>query len=151
VSLALAQYLAGDTHGARITAEQARNVLEPRYRDEPDYHLATALSKIYAVLGEKDAALKVAEQGVMLLPRAKDAVWGPSLEENLAFIETVLGENSRAIAVLTSLLQTPYSSARYNPACITAALLRLDPIWDPLRADPAFRKLCEDKQPPATP
>jgi hypothetical protein len=30
---------------------------------------------------------------------------------------------------------------------ITPALLRLDPIWDPLRADPAFQKLCEEKQP----
>jgi len=31
------------------------------------------------------------------------------------------------------------------------ALLRLDPLWDPLRADPAFQKLCEEKQPPAMP
>jgi hypothetical protein len=30
---------------------------------------------------------------------------------------------------------------------VTPALLRLDPIWDPLRADPAFQKLCEEKQP----
>jgi hypothetical protein len=28
---------------------------------------------------------------------------------------------------------------------VTPALLRLDPIWDPLRADPAFQKLCEEK------
>ena len=39
----------------------------------------------------------------------------------------------------------------YGVTPITPALLRLDPIWDPLRADPAFQKLCEEKQPPATP
>ena len=33
----------------------------------------------------------------------------------------------------------------YGPTPITPALLRLDPIWDPLRADPAFQKLCEEK------
>jgi hypothetical protein len=41
----------------------------------------------------------------------------------------------------------PYSSWYYGPAPITPALLRLDPIWDPLRADPAFQKLCKEKQP----
>jgi len=29
---------------------------------------------------------------------------------------------------------------------MTPAVLRLDPVWDPLRADPAFQKLCEEKQ-----
>jgi hypothetical protein len=28
---------------------------------------------------------------------------------------------------------------------LTPALLRIDPVWDPLRDDPAFQKLCEEK------
>jgi serine/threonine-protein kinase len=145
------QRLAGDTAGAKLTAEQARNTLEPLYRDQPD-NLQRAvcgadLSLAYAVMGQKDAALEAAERAVMVLPRAKDAVDGPSLEENLALIQTIFGENSRAISTLTRLLKTPYKSWVYGLRPITPALLRLDPLWDPLRSDPAFQKLCEEKQP----
>jgi hypothetical protein len=98
-------------------------------------------------MAEKDSAIKIAEGAIMLLPRTNDAAAGPLYEENLALIETIVGENSPAISTLTPLLQTPYSSWYYGPAPITPALLRLDPIWDPLRADPAFQKLCEEKQP----
>jgi len=80
------------------------------------------------------------------VPSSKDRLSGPGFEENLALVETIIGENSRAISTLTRLLQTPYGGWLYNPAPITPALLRLDPIWDPLRADPAFQKLCEEKQ-----
>ena len=147
-TLAFTQRLAGDTAGAKVTAEQARNTLEQLYRDQPDNSVfAASLSLAYAVMGEKDSALKAAEHAIMLLPRAKDAVYGPGFEENLALIQTIFGENSRAISTLTQLLQTPYDSWLYDPAPITPALLRLDPIWDPLRADPAFQKLCEEKQP----
>ena len=44
-------------------------------------------------MGEKDLALKLAERAIMLLPRAKDPVSGPSFEENLAVIQTMVGEN----------------------------------------------------------
>jgi serine/threonine-protein kinase len=98
------------------------------------------------VIGEKDSALKAAERAIMLLPRAKDAVSGPGLEENLAFIQTIFSENSRAISTLAQLLQTPHVIEVFCQTPITPALLRLDPIWDPLRADPAFQKLCEEKQ-----
>jgi serine/threonine protein kinase/Flp pilus assembly protein TadD len=148
VALAFTQRLAGDTAGAKLTAEQAHNTFERLYRDQPDnVYLAIGLSQAYATMGEKDSALKEAEYAMMLLPRAKDAISGPGLEENLAFIQTIFGENSRAISTLTQLLRTPYQSTLYDPAPITAALLRFDPLWDSLRADPAFQKLCEQKQP----
>ena len=156
VTLAYTQRLANETAGARLTAEQARNTFQQLSKDQPDNvdervigslsqaaNLAVTLSQAYAVLGEKDLALKAAERAIMLLPSAKDRVWGPYYEENLALILTIVGENSHAISTLTQLLQTPYSG---YPTPITPALLRLDPIWDPLRGDPAFQKLCEEKQ-----
>ena len=140
VTLALTQQLAGDTAGAKVTAERVRNILEQLYRDQPDnWRLAAMLSQAYAAMGEKDLALREAERAIMLLP------FGSTLE-NLAFIHTIFGENSRAISTLTQLLQTPYTSLLNTLTPITPALLRLDPIWDPLRADPAFQKLCEEKQ-----
>jgi TolB-like protein/Tfp pilus assembly protein PilF len=147
VLLAFMQHLAGDTAGARATAQQARNTLEPLCKNQPDNHYVVALlSLAYAVLGEKDSALKEAERAITLLPSAKDRAAGPGLEENLALTQMTFGENSRAISILTQLLQTPYGSSLYG-APVTPALLRLDPTWDPLRADPTFQKLCEEKQP----
>ena len=145
--LALTQRLNGDTAGANVTAAQACNTLEPLCKNQPDNALFVAgLSLANAVLGEKALALKEAERAITLSPSNKDQVRGPAYEEVLALVETMVGENSLAISTLTRLLQTPYSSWLYVGA-VTAALLRLDPLWDPLRADPAFQKLCEEKQP----
>ena len=148
IVLSFAQRLAGDTAGAKVAAEQARHTLEQFYRDQPDSDsIAAAVSLAYAAMGEKDPALKAAERAVMLLPSSNDRVYGPGHEEILAFVQTIVGENSRAISILTRLLQTPYYGRIYSEAPITPALLRLDPIWNPLRSDPAFQKLCEEKQP----
>jgi TolB-like protein/Tfp pilus assembly protein PilF len=139
--------LAGDTAAAKVTAEKARNTIEQLRRDRPDdANLAGMLSQANAALGEKDSALKEAERAIMLLPSAKDAVDGPAMEENLAVIQTMFGENSSAISTLTRLLRTPGNGWLCNTP-VTPALLRLDPVWDPLRSDPAFQKLCEEKQP----
>src|SRR6476659_8381615 len=151
VVLALMQRLAGDTAAAKVTGEQARNELEQRYRDQQNdaflaAGLSQALSRVYAVIGEKDSALKAAEHAIMLLPRSKDRVSGPAMDENLAFIQATFGEHSNPVSTLTQLLQIPYNSWVYGPATITPTLLKLDPMWDPLRADPAFQKLCEEKQ-----
>jgi serine/threonine protein kinase/predicted Zn-dependent protease len=147
VVLAFIQRLAGDTVGAKFTAEHARNSLEQLHGDQPDNAFFSALlSQAYAALRDKDSALKAAQQSIVLLPTAKDRKWGPGFEENLALIQTIFGENRRAIETLTRLLQTPYDSFVYpGTAPITPAILRLDPLWDPLRSDTAFQKLCEEK------
>jgi tetratricopeptide (TPR) repeat protein len=146
-SLAFTQLLAGDSAGAKITAEQARKTLEPICKNQPDNDFAAStLSIAYAVLGDKNSALKEAERAIALSPSAKYAAYGPRFEENLALIQTIIGENGRAISTLARLMEIPYWSQLYGTP-ITPALLRLDPTWDPLRADPAFRKLCEEKKP----
>jgi eukaryotic-like serine/threonine-protein kinase len=146
VGLALAQRVAGDTAGARADAEQARNTLESLKKDQPENaFVAAALAVAYAMLDEKDSALNESHRAMTLLPSSKDRLAGPAFEENLALVDMIVGENSRAIKTLTRLLQTPYSGWLYSPAPVTPALLRLDPIWDPLRADPAFQELCEER------
>jgi TolB-like protein/cytochrome c-type biogenesis protein CcmH/NrfG len=145
---ALVHRVAGDTTQAKAFAEQARNTLEPLRKEQPDNaFVAAALAVAYAMLDEKESALNEAQRAITLSPSNKDRLSGPAFEENLALVEMMIGENTRAIATLTRLLQTPYGGWLYSPTPITPALLRLDPIWDPLRADPVFQKLCEEKQP----
>jgi TolB-like protein/cytochrome c-type biogenesis protein CcmH/NrfG len=148
VLLALLQHLAGDAASAKATAAQALNTLEPLHKDQQDNALFAAnLSLNYAVLGNKELALKEAERAVTLLPSAKDQVTGPALEETLALIQTTFGENSRAISTLARLLQTSYGGLLYGEIPITPALLRLDLLWDPLRNDPDFQKLISEPKP----
>jgi len=147
LDLALTQRLAGDTAGAKVTAEQARNTLEQICKSQPDNpDLAGQLSLAYATLGEKNSAPNEAQRAITLVPSSKDRLAGPGFEENLALVEMIIGEYSRAISTLTRLLQTPYYGGFYGPTPVTLPLLRLDPIWDPLRSDPTFQKLCEEKQ-----
>ena len=142
IYLAFAQRFVGDMAGAKVTAEEARNTLEPLCL-EPIGFLEVQLALADAVLGERDSARKVERAIIDPITKAK---FGPGEDVYLAMIQTVFGENSDAISTLTRLLKTP-DSYIYSPAPVTPALLRLDPIWDPLRADPAFQKLCEEKQP----
>jgi hypothetical protein len=141
-SLVVAQECTGDIAGARATAQQMLPSIEKFSQKAPNSPpIAAGLSLVHAFLGEKDAAIKEAERAIALLPSAKDAVDGPSFEEQLAFVEAFVGDKSRAISMLQHLLEIPYSD------CVTPALLRLDPKWDSLRGDPRFQKLCEEKKP----
>jgi hypothetical protein len=96
----------GRRKGYRRTGGQCtRTVLQ---RSTRSHIRAILLSLTYAVVGERDSALKEAERAIMLLPRGKDATEGLGLEEHLAIIQTIVGERNRAISTLTELLQPLY-------------------------------------------
>jgi tetratricopeptide (TPR) repeat protein len=146
--LGWAQEVAGDHVGARESWRQARSEMEPFLKEQPDNHsLIDDLALINMSLGDKAAALALSERAIAVNPIEKDAIVGPSPIEILARVAARMGETDRAIAALQKVLSIPYSGSFSFGVPLTPALLRLDPMFDPLRNDPRFQKLCEEKQP----
>ena len=98
-------------------------------------------------LGDKAAALALAERAMAVIPIEKDAVDGPLPIEILARVAAQMGEPDRAIAALQKLLSIPYEGPLAVNVLLTPALLRLDPMFDPLRNDPRFQKLAASPAP----
>src|SRR5205823_8960926 len=96
-------------------------------------------------LGDKAAALALAERAMAAIPIEKDAVYGPCPIEILARVAARMGEPDRAIAALEKLLSIPYESGLASNMPITPALLRLDSMFDPLRNYPRFLKVWQEK------
>jgi TolB-like protein/class 3 adenylate cyclase/Tfp pilus assembly protein PilF len=136
------QEVAGDHAAAQESWRQARNELEAFFKEQPEnYFLIGDLALVNAGLGDKAAALALSERAIAANPADKDAVYGPAPIEFLARVAAQTGEPDRAIAVLEKLLSIPYGGALASNAPLTPALLRLDPMFDPLRNDPRFQKL----------
>jgi TolB-like protein/Flp pilus assembly protein TadD len=145
--LALAQHVAGDNSGAQATAEQTRDRLVRLTTNQLDNDwLAVVLSQTYAILGDRTAAWKEGERIRTITSSPGDAAIGPFADENVAVVATLLGEKERALDALSHLARIPYSGWLYG-CPITPALLRNDPLWDPLRSDPKFQELAQDKAP----
>src|SRR5205809_541815 len=147
--LGWAQDMGGDHSAAQESWRQARSEVESFLKEQPENCLLIAdLALTNMGLGDKAAAFALIEQAMAALPIEKDAMDGPIPIEILARVSAKMDEPDRAIAALRKLLSIPYEGpfAKSVPP-LTAALLRLDPMFDPLRNDPLFQRLCEDKQP----
>jgi DNA-directed RNA polymerase specialized sigma24 family protein len=115
-------------------------------RKRTDQELIGDLALTNMGLGDKAAAFALSERAIAADPIEKDALLGAASIAIVARVTAQTGEPDRAIAALEKLLSIP-GHDRLISLPLTPALLRLDPMFDPLRNDPRFQKLCEEKQP----
>jgi TolB-like protein/Flp pilus assembly protein TadD len=125
-----------DKRKAHSAFESARGVAEQSLRESPDSAARHGLlGQILAGLGQKEAAIAEGRRAVELLPESRDAFDGPSATVLLAQIYAQTGEADQALQLLDHSLNTPNG--------ITVSILKLDPVWDPLRNDPRFQALVD--------
>jgi TolB-like protein/Flp pilus assembly protein TadD len=128
--------LAGQTEAAKSVGEEALPLLEARLRERPDDTFAmTELSWVYLALGRNADALRLSRQAADLMPIEKDAVTGPGFQNGLAQIEARAGAPEEAIKRLRCLFSIPAGQV------VSIALLKIDPVWDPIRNRPDFQQL----------
>ncbi|WP_430389619.1 winged helix-turn-helix domain-containing protein [Dyella sp. 20L07] len=101
--------------------------------DDADLHLALGFA--YAGLGRKPEAIAEGRRAVALMPVTEDALTGSDMLACQAQLYVRVGEPDQAIALIERVLSMP------TGVIMSSALLRLDPIWDPLRDDPRFKAL----------
>ena len=106
--------------------------------------LWSALSRMEALLGQNEAALRDAKKAVELLPESVDAILGTVFTANLAAVYAWSGDKDRAIAEITRLLRIPTNGAASFDSMINIHALRVSPQFFPLRDDPRFEALLKD-------
>jgi tetratricopeptide (TPR) repeat protein len=140
--LAWAQKVAGDDAAARESWSQARTELVPFLKEQPgNFVLMGDLALTNVALGDNNAALGLAERAIEMIPIEKDALTGPRPLEILARVAAHIGDVDRSISALEKLLSIPYEAPLAANPPLTPALLRLDPMFEPLRKHPRFQTL----------
>jgi serine/threonine-protein kinase len=150
--LALAAHAGGQSARAANYADSVRMQAEAdvrRLAGWPDVFGSIAdvhgrLGLAYALLGRKDDAVKEGRIAIRLNPIERDVSEGSRTLSQMAAIYVLVGERDSALAGLRYLSSIPMTYWRPGPSIMSAAVLRLEPLYDPLRRDPRFDALVRD-------
>jgi len=112
----------------------ARLFLENKVKEQPeDSRFHSALGIAYAGLGLKEKAIQEATKATDLLPISKEFWRGTFRVKDLAQVYVMVGEYNKALDKIEYLLSIPGD--------LSIPLLKIDPVWAPLRNHPRFQKL----------
>jgi serine/threonine protein kinase/Flp pilus assembly protein TadD len=126
--------LIGEKQKEKEYWNSARLFLENKIKEQPDdsrFH--SALGIAYAGLGLKEKAVQEAIRATELLPISKEFFRGPYRVKDLAQVYVMVGEYDKALDKIEYLLSIPGE--------LSVPLLKIDPVWAPLRNHPRFQKL----------
>jgi serine/threonine-protein kinase len=141
MALVVIDLLTNDAASAADEIEKAGKLLEARVRERPNEPFALIeLAWVNLALKNNPEALRLATQAAQSAPVEKDAITGPAILTGLAQIQARAGEPTAAVKTLQRLLAMPAGFS------VSIAQLKIDPIWDPIRNDPAFQQLLAGKE-----
>ena len=137
--VAQVRWLAGGRK-APPEAAAARDIITGMIATRPDsaelhMHLAFTL----AMLREHVRAIEAAERALALMPMSRDALTGAEMRRSAVEVYANAGAEERAIAELEQLMLLPNGGHIHG--------IRLDPLMDPLRENPRFKKLLAEHLP----
>ena len=126
--------LMGEKQKAQDSYESGRLVLEKKIKEQfDDSRFSSSLGIVYAGLGLKDKAVQEAIKGTEFLPISKEFWGGTYRVQDLAQVYVMAGEFDKALDKIEYLLSIPGE--------LSIPLLKIDPVWVPLRSHPRFQKL----------
>ena len=121
---------------ARVVLEAQRIARPAHTASEQPVQMPLALA--YAGLGRKAEAIRLGREGAQLVPVSRDALAGPTVLLDLVEIYVRTGEYDAALDHVEYLLSIPSS--------VSIPLLRIDPLYAPLRGNPRFERLVQWKR-----
>jgi len=117
--------------------ETARAQQEKIVQAQPDYGPALCvLGLIDAALGRKDLALDEGRRAIALMPLEKDFINGSLVLQYFAITAAWAGEKDLALQQLEARVRGPVEGNM-----LSYGILKLHPLWDPLRGDTRFEKI----------
>ena len=139
--LGMVQQRTGNIAASKAAYQEGAQEIARALNSSPGAELHSSLGVAYAHLGDARRAVSEGQKGMAMQPTSEDPFEGPLREEEMAQIYSLLGNAAEAIPILKRWIQVPSATS------ITPQLLRIDPIWDPIRSDSRFQELVAEKKP----